>query len=249
MDDSIKLIIHKGTTIFDSFIITSSSVIRYNQKVKERKITDQIDPNVNRYNGHRIEKINKICFNKNAYFVSAYVVTLMNSRTYRTAALNTLLQYLAHRVPDKIHSKIILMKLCTPKKQFLDYNWNTRITQMILERIDVDHTMSWLSTLGGAFSALGEEFQYCAEIAGKISVKQFDLALRLGDPLLVARCKLYAALSLIQQGQLKVPKKLVRNIYTFSITKHDVRLQNMCQGIWAKLKYCYKKRKEWHKRF
>lgn len=30
-----------------------------------------------------------------------------------------------------------------------------------MERREVDHAMSWLSTLGGAFSALGEEFQYC----------------------------------------------------------------------------------------
>lgn len=33
--------------------------------------------------------------------------------------------------------------------------------QMVLERQEADHAMSWLSTLGGAFSALGEEFEYC----------------------------------------------------------------------------------------
>lgn len=38
---------------------------------------------------------------------------------------------------------------------------NQRITQIAMERREVDHAMSWLSTLGGAFSALGEEFQYC----------------------------------------------------------------------------------------
>lgn len=32
---------------------------------------------------------------------------------------------------------------------------------MAIERREVDHAMSWLSTLGGAFSALGEEFQHC----------------------------------------------------------------------------------------
>lgn len=26
------------------------------------------------------------------------------------------------------------------------------------EKIEIDHLMSWLSTLGGAFSALGEQF-------------------------------------------------------------------------------------------
>lgn len=33
--------------------------------------------------------------------------------------------------------------------------------QMTMERREIDHAMSWLSTLGGAFSALGEEFQQC----------------------------------------------------------------------------------------
>ncbi|OAD52490.1 Uncharacterized protein F58A4.6, partial [Eufriesea mexicana] len=139
---------------------------------------------------------------------------------------------------------MILIKLQMPRKQFLDYKWNERITQMVMERREVDHIMSWLSTLGGAFSALGEEFQHCAEMAGKISIKQFELALRLRDPLLVARCKLYTALSLIQQGQLKMPIKIVRCIYKLSISQNDIRLQNMCQGIWTKLKYCYKVQKK-----
>lgn len=84
-------------------------------------------------------------------------------------------------------------------------------------------------------------------MAGKISIKQFRLALRLGDPLLVARCKLYAALSLIQQGHLKTPQKIVKDVYKFSVNQNDIRLQKMCQGIWSKLKYCYEMRKVRHK--
>ena len=144
---------------------------------------------------------------------------------------------------------------------------------MASEKREIDNAMSWLSTLGGAFSALGEEIPYCvrnklfnfisitktenyvrkfnhfhiytqAEVAGKISVKQFKLAYRLGDPLLVARCKLYAALSLIQRGDLKTPKHMLREIYKFGVKEKDVRLQNMCQGVWAKLKYCHNRRKQ-----
>lgn len=32
---------------------------------------------------------------------------------------------------------------------------------MTAERREIEHAMSWLSTLGGAFSALGEEIPYC----------------------------------------------------------------------------------------
>lgn len=126
MDTSIKLIIYKGSTIFDSFIVTPSSVNKYEQKVREKKIINQIDGNINEFNGNNIVNVNKICLNKkgfNAYVVSVYVVTLIKSQTYRKAALKKLLQYLAFKFSDKINLGIILIKLHTPKKQFLDYKW------------------------------------------------------------------------------------------------------------------------------
>ncbi|CAK9832825.1 Uncharacterized protein F58A4.6 [Anthophora retusa] len=244
MDNSITLIIHRGGTIFDSVIFTPFSVIKCEKKSRDN--TNQIST----INKNSAKQVNKICINKkgyNAYLLSAYVVTLIKSQTYRRAAHKKLSQYLPYKSLDKENLEVILMKLRTPKKQFLDYKWNERVAQIIVERRETDHAMCWLSTLGGAFSALGEEFHHCAEVAGKISIKQFQLALSLGDPLLVARCKLYAALSLIQQDRFKIPKKIVRNVYKFSIDQNDVRLQNMCQGIWAKLKYCRKIQKERHK--
>ena len=250
MDNSIKLIVHEGSSIFDSIIVTPYSATRYEQKAGRKKTTGQADANIRKVNENNTITISKIRLNKkgyNAYLVSAYVVTLIRSQTYRSNAHKTLLQYLTYKFSDNTNSMIIFMRLRTPKKQFLDRMWNERMTQMTLERREVDHAMSWLSTLGGAFSALGDEFQHCAEIAGKISVKQFELALRLGDPLLVARCQLYAALSLIQQGHLKTARKTVRSIYKFSINQNDIRLQKMCHGIWAKLQYYHKKQKERHK--
>lgn len=50
--------------------------------------------------------------------------------------------------------KIIL----TPTKyDLIDYKWNERVYYMVRERCELDHALSWLSTLGGAFSALGKE--------------------------------------------------------------------------------------------
>lgn len=34
-----------------------------------------------------------------------------------------------------------------------------------MERREIDYAMSWLSTLGGAFSAMGEQFDYCVRIS------------------------------------------------------------------------------------
>lgn len=81
-------------------------------------------------------------------------------------------------------------------------------------------------------------------MAGKISVRQFELALRLNNPLLVARCRLYSALSLIQRGCFTTPKYMIRRIYKFALREKDVRLQNMCRGVWAKLRYTYEQYKQ-----
>lgn len=83
-----------------------------------------------------------------------------------------------------------------------------------------------------------------AKVAGKISVQQFKLSMRLGDPQLVARCKLYASLSLLQQGYLKVCEHMVKEIFCFAVDEKDIRLQRMCQGVWAKLKYYYSQKKQ-----
>lgn len=112
---------------------------------------------------------------------------------------------------------------------------------MIRERCELDHALSWLSTLGGAFSALGDYFSNCALIAGKISVHQLQLALRLNDPNIVTRCRLYFSLSLIQRKYFKLAKRIVEE--EFVKAKCDVvvdeRLIRMCKGIWAKLQYEY----------
>lgn len=38
----------------------------------------------------------------------------------------------------------------------IDYRWNEYVYFMARERCELDHSLSWLSTLGGAFSALGK---------------------------------------------------------------------------------------------
>lgn len=47
--------------------------------------------------------------------------------------------------------------------------------QMVIERQEADHAMSWLSTLGGAFSALGEEFEHCVSFAAGFFIKLYNM--------------------------------------------------------------------------
>lgn len=110
---------------------------------------------------------------------------------------------------------------------------------MVRERCELDHALSWLSTLGGAFSALGDYYKNCALIAGKISIKQLQLAMRLNDPNIVTRCRLYFSLSLIQRKYFKLAKKIIVEEYVNAKNAIvvDERIINMCKGIWAKLQY------------
>lgn len=111
---------------------------------------------------------------------------------------------------------------------------------LIWEQLESDHMMSWLSTLGGAFSALGDYFEDRANIAGKISVKQMELAFRLGDPGLISRCLLYFSIALIQKHKFRSAQRIIKSQFTFAKQIEDIRLTKMCLGIWSKLQYSHK---------
>ncbi|XP_022254517.1 uncharacterized protein LOC106470204 isoform X2 [Limulus polyphemus] len=96
-----------------------------------------------------------------------------------------------------------------PQKQLLDKIWNHKIQVLVTEQATMENAMAWLSTLGGAYSALGDQFQRCAIEAGRISMQQLKVALRLGEPLLICRCRIFIAMSLLQLGYLKDTKHII----------------------------------------
>ncbi|XP_063992205.1 uncharacterized protein F58A4.6 [Diachasmimorpha longicaudata] len=218
----LRLVVHYRKSVYDDVVITRDGVIDWR-------------------GGHGQGNCVRIRIYRkgfSGYIASAYVYFLRSSGVYRTSAVRHLKEMTWGAVQEG-KEPVLFLRLRTPRKQFLDYKWSQRVTQMALERREIDYAFSWLSTLGGAFSAMGDHFTHCAQIAGKISIQQFKLALRLGDPLLVARCKLFAALSLIQQNKLKIPKQIIPEIYNYAVENKDKQLKKMCQGIWAKLKYHY----------
>ncbi|KAL5277770.1 F58A4.6 family protein [Megaselia abdita] len=151
-------------------------------------------------------------------------------------------RYFRKLVRQELHpSKYLLVKLVPADKEPIDKKWSHMTLKTLWEAIEMDYLMSWLSTLGGGYSALGDDFAKCAETAGKISLKQLNLGLQLGDPCLQSRCKLYYSISLIQTGRLRSAKKIIREEYKFAKIKEedDPRLAKMCEGIWLKLLYEY----------
>lgn len=116
---------------------------------------------------------------------------------------------------------------------------NDRLTYLVREKCELEHALSWLSTLGGAFSALGDYYANCAETAGRISFNQFRLAMRLQDPAVMTRCRLYLGLSLVQRREFQTARRIIRYEYdrAKSVNVVDERLLKMCKGIWSKLQY------------
>lgn len=183
---------------------------------------------------------NRIFVLLDTYLLGKFVKELETSSVYRNAWLSNV--WNLQKGTTKIHIYEIM-----PEKPYIDSTWCKKLELLARERQELEHTMSWLSTLGGAFSALGEDFSRCALIAGRISVEQFRLATRLGDPDTQSRCRLYLALSLMQQGKLRIARKIIQREHALALSVpedlRDIRLVRMCHGMWAKLKYLYYLRK------
>ncbi|XP_054749557.2 uncharacterized protein LOC129255031 [Lytechinus pictus] len=131
-----------------------------------------------------------------------------------------------------------------------DIRWSKKMLPLWLARISMEDSFSWLSTLGGAYSALGDHFHHFAEKAGRVSIHQMKLACQLGDPILLAKCRVYMAQSLMQNGFIQHAMFIVRAQYRFAVSlgeNTDQRLINMCRGVWSIIQYLHKEKKEHRK--
>lgn len=124
-------------------------------------------------------------------------------------------------------------------KQKIDYAWYYRVQGLLIKKMHLEEAMAWLSTLGGAYSSLGDYYESHAIIAGRISVKQMKVALEMADPGTVARCKLFFALSLMQQGFYQKSRSIIRGQLKLARKQEvpDLRLIAMCRGLKAKVDF------------
>lgn len=63
--------------------------------------------------------------------------------------------------------QLIWLEFRPPERDTIDYRFAHMLAHTLWEHIEVEHLMSWLSTLGGGFSALGEQFERCVGVPGK----------------------------------------------------------------------------------
>jgi hypothetical protein len=94
----------------------------------------------------------------------------------------------------------------------IDRRWSDRVFSLVNNRMEIEELLALLSTLGGAFSCIGEINPQAAQMAGKIAIRQLSLSKSTGDPNLVVRCFLYQVYSLCQQGFKKKANRAMKYI-------------------------------------
>lgn len=115
--------------------------------------------------------------------------------------------------------------------------WSSLVLQLIYRHAQASLMMSWLSTLGGAFSSLGDTDSKSAQMAGRISFHQFCLSRRVHNRSFSVQCILFATISCIQRCMYRRATRLVSWAATHTETHRDYRLSNMYNAIMQKLRY------------
>lgn len=172
------------------------------------------------------------------------IVELSRSQNYRRLCLNKFRRECRKcRWTKRLTSYPVTVSVVVqlvPWKPVMDMSWEAKIIHLVVEQVELENTMAWLSTLGGAFSALGDYSSQFAEAAALVSVKQLKLALRIGDPVTMCRCHIYLAMSLLQRGYFRSCRRLIRQQYHFATSKEglrDPKLMKMCQSVWIRMRY------------
>jgi len=141
------------------------------------------------------------------------------------------------------NSNMLIIHLNNTSTVYMDYIGANIAKTVIMEMIELEDALHWLSTLGGAFSNLGEHDPQFAVKAGTNAMKQLLVAMRSGDKTVMVKCWLFMGQSLLQQGQFNEAAKILRSVWSIchlpplSLLTSTSKLLNMCRGIWARLKH------------
>lgn len=124
-------------------------------------------------------------------------------------------------------------------KQKVDYAWNYRTWEQVMRRVLLEEAFAWFSTLGGAYSSLGDHSLQFAEEAGRIAIKQLKIAEEEGDPILASKAKLFFAQSLMQRGYIEESKQIIKcqTVFAKRLVLPDSKLLTMCRALRKRWKY------------
>jgi len=165
---------------------------------------------------------------------------LQRNETYRKSFC-----YSCSQGGRKSRSRDLLFKIALSKPHIdtIDLASNQICSKTLWEYIELDDALHWLSTLGGAFSNLGEHNQSFAVRAGENAAKQLMVAHKFGDKTVIAKCWLFIAMSEMQQKHFVASRRIIKRVYKLTQTSAMKNLSGtekivtICRGIWARLVY------------
>eukprot|EP00092_Neocalanus_flemingeri_P045139 GFUD01050299.1.p1 GENE.GFUD01050299.1~~GFUD01050299.1.p1 ORF type:complete len:245 (-),score=79.11 GFUD01050299.1:90-824(-) len=160
---------------------------------------------------------------------------LNSSSSYRDSVLNF---WTSPSLP-----RLLTIHITNNTTLYMDYTGCRMAQSLLWEMIELEDALHWLSTLGGAFSNLGEHNPQFAVRAGTNAMKQLVVSLRCGDQTVVMKCWLFIGQSLTQQGQFCQAARVVRWVWRcchqppLALVSCTSKLLNMCRGVWARLRH------------
>ena len=145
--------------------------------------------------------------------------------------------------------KFLNIYLQAPIDTSVDYKGCHMSLKILWQMIELEDALHWLSTLGGAFSNLGENNVNFALKAGTNAMKQLMVAMKCDDHSVVAKCWLFVGQSLLQQERFTESSKILKSVWRachsppLNNLNSTNKLINMTKGIWARLQHEIKKHK------
>jgi len=244
----------KLTRLEDVILVTSNFVHKIRLPLKDKQCP------LPTYRDSEMSKVINLNVNNQLHDTCPFVT--LNGRVFSALIyLLTVNDYFRNAFLSKINNSIdnfqksvnisyIKARLVMPEKCEIGYNSLSLSLKILWERIELDDAMHWLSTLGGAYSNLGEHSLSFAHRACENALRQMKVALKSDDPFVIYRCWLYVAMSLMQQGKLSSSRRIIEAVYrkfsTLDKMNHrteDEKILKMCLGIWARLMHVWNSRK------
>lgn len=109
----------------------------------------------------------KLCIILNTYMAATFVSCIATSQVYRQSWLAfsrgaSRRLFVLEILPDDFYlDKAWQILTCAWFTETNKFFRGRRVEYLARERLEVESAFSWLSTLGGAFSALGDSFDHC----------------------------------------------------------------------------------------
>eukprot|EP01134_Creolimax_fragrantissima_P003031 CFRG3031T1 len=194
------------------------------------------EKNINQFSKFRIRGRHIVLSLIDAYYLFALEEILESSN-----AKNAFTNILSQAFPKTMQwPEIVLVVRALPSRAYelnASIKWYGKL-HILLRREDYFHYLGlWLSTLGGAHSALGEADRKHAFLAYCLGIRQMQVSRRLGNVYLEYFCLLYTSYGLIQLHEFKAARKTIEKCWVVAKTTFkDEKFIRSCQAAWLKLR-------------